>query len=97
MLEAIKQALADLETDIPYSLGEPEIQGNAMTVPVLYPVPFEDGAWLVDPASQELGDVAREVSDHCDVPALASAASLHELNSYNKVIGGTFYFGSEQT
>lgn len=97
VLQSLKQALSSLETDIPYALGDPEIQGSTMTVPVFYPVPFQDGAWLTDPAAQELSAVACGVSDRCDVAALASAASLHELNNYHKVIGGTFYFGSKQT
>jgi hypothetical protein len=93
VLQCLKQALSNLEPDTPYTLGEPEIQGNTMTVPVLYSVPFKDGAWLADPAGQELDSVAREVSDRCDVPALASAASLHEPNNFEQVIGGSFYFG----
>jgi hypothetical protein len=93
VLQHLRQALSTLKTDTLYKLGEPEIQGNTITVPVFYPVLFKDGAWLTYPADQELSDVAREVSDRCNVPALASATSLHEPNNFQQVIGGTFYFG----
>jgi hypothetical protein len=64
-----------------------------MTVPVLYDVPFADGAWQGQPAGIELELIAREVSDRCDVPAIASSTSLHAPDDYHKLIGGQIKFG----
>jgi hypothetical protein len=95
VLQCLRQALSRLKTDTRYTLGEPEIEGGMMTVPVFYAVPFKEGAWLTYPADQELSDVAREVSDQCDVPALASVTSRHDPHDFQQVIGGSFYFGPE--
>jgi len=94
VLQQLEKSLSQCNATGKYALGKAEFERGMMRVPVFYDVPCVDGTWQSEPAGSELIPIAREVSDECDVAALASATSLHAPANFQQIIGGAFYFGA---
>lgn len=95
--QQLAQSLAARGWEEKYRIGEAVWDAGQLKIALLYDVLFSGGAWQMEPAGSELNIVAREISDNCDLPVLASSASQHAPDDFYKIIGGAIVFGTRQS